>query len=1467
MNVWPFLTIFISLVLILFFRRIDKRTINFNKFKRYAEKLSADFNEYVQQKKEVLSGSLHDLENGLMKATQILARIEMADESMKSGLLNMKGEKSELDLIKLELEKLKRVKTDITEEIQSLVQNLPSLKKLSKRIKRMGIDLATHEKAIRNVSQSIPKIEEKVREKTQHALEEVRQSVVEDARGIFMPVVSEYRENIERMKTAHGEELDIFRKNAEGLLNTVVRRIDDLTGVIEELQTNLSSIEEEKLAAVEKRIESVENDIDVMHGRIEQNGKETIQIFLKRAEDEFARYVSKLDSSVAGLKQSIFQKIEERSKDLSTFITRLEGRANSLLDEVKKQAEKFGEELHLRVRSHESEADVQKERIIKEINDVANKNLLLIKPIVSEINAKLQGYKKEFKTIFVHMKTEFKNQNQAVQEVITSFRDEVSREKNELVGKIEERLLHTREQIKQLNDRVEEEVQSASESVGNDFVEKLKQYERSIADLDGKIGDLEIIANSGQKMIEERIESVYLNYEPEIEGKIQSLQRATEEAFVRERESAVQRVQEIINKSTSDLSSQEDKLNALLESMQDSISRSEDKIKIQEDALLANVNEVKIEARQELIRELENLKSLFKEEKERVVDWYKTELEGLQGGMGRISERLDRIHGEVEEKIEEVVAAVDGNVKRIEAGYMRNGEEMIEGTKKDLDNLTKQIETIRGSVRSVKNEVLQEVNETLTLHKKEVEKEYAGLKYSLEELKADKKKIESFFKSIEESINRSEESFKTRAADMLSHVNSAKAEAREEMLEELESLKNMFREEKEKIITAYSQDLDGVQGRIEEINGRVADISQLVDRRIDETLKGVEENIQEIETSYLRTGDEMIEGTKENLSELKDEIEAIRDTVRSVKDEVMQEVNEALSDHRDEVEKEYSKHRGIFAEIESHEAKINTLMHTIDVSIERSEDRLKSREADMIESVSEVKHEARQELMKELDELKEVFKAEKENVISKYNSDLEGLKGRVEEINERIDDISRIVEHRIEETLRSVEKNIREMETSYLKTGDEMLEKAKYSFSDMSDEMDRIRQSVRNMKDDVVNEVNDSLITYREEIDQVFVAHRSHVADKEKEIVELMDQITKDAIAEMERSHEEAAQKLGLFSEEADKVREKINKRIDEVEKRIASFEKESAVLKKAFKFKEQVEGDIEKLSEVLDQLKDDKKDVMALRKLIQNLKKDEGDISAKVRHLKGEKKMVADIAKNAEQAIGLISVVEEKIQFIEKEKEVLDTIESGISDLSNQFERLNRQASDLKSKESDIELSIETISKTKEFITNLEKRTEILKDNFNEIKGIEGDIKEKISKIEDKTAALGGNEKRIEELLERFKTMDALVQDIEARTKQLQSAREWIARTESRLTTLSADAQRLTEELKSYTEGAHVPQASEGGKRNDGRKPAVLSREAESKVKTVLTLFDQKWTIQEICKVTKMSRGEVELILELNNR
>jgi chromosome segregation ATPase len=215
-------------------------------------------------------------------------------------------------------------------------------------------------------------------------------------------------------------------------------------------------------------------------------------------------------------------------------------------------------------------------------------------------------------------------------------------------------------------------------------------------------------------------------------------------------------------------------------------------------------------------------------------------------------------------------------------------------------------------------------------------------------------------------------------------------------------------------------------------------------------------------------------------------------------------------------------------------------------------------------------------------------------------------------------------------------------------------------------------------------------------------------------------------------------------------------------------------------------------------------------------------------------------------------------------ERELLERIESGMRDIDSRFGELKDKAEKLVSREKDIDVSIDTITKTKEFIASLEQRAGLLNDNLKELRDREEDLKSKVSLIDNKTESLLNYESRIEEVLSRFKEMDSLVADIEERSKQLQSTREWLARTESRLTNLTKDAERLVGEMQSADRPAG---GVDGDRRASKDRPTLLSKESESKVKTVLTLFEQKWTIPEICKVTKMSRGEVELILELNNR
>jgi DNA-binding NarL/FixJ family response regulator len=87
-----------------------------------------------------------------------------------------------------------------------------------------------------------------------------------------------------------------------------------------------------------------------------------------------------------------------------------------------------------------------------------------------------------------------------------------------------------------------------------------------------------------------------------------------------------------------------------------------------------------------------------------------------------------------------------------------------------------------------------------------------------------------------------------------------------------------------------------------------------------------------------------------------------------------------------------------------------------------------------------------------------------------------------------------------------------------------------------------------------------------------------------------------------------------------------------------------------------------------------------------------------------------------------------------------------------------------------------------------------------------------------------------------------------------MQKAREWLARTETRLEEVGRQAEEQVKLLGTIMR-------KEGGPTGDRGAPSLSARE------TVAKLAHQGWKVEEIARATKLSRGEVELILELSGR
>ena len=131
-------------------------------------------------------------------------------------------------------------------------------------------------------------------------------------------------------------------------------------------------------------------------------------------------------------------------------------------------------------------------------------------------------------------------------------------------------------------------------------------------------------------------------------------------------------------------------------------------------------------------------------------------------------------------------------------------------------------------------------------------------------------------------------------------------------------------------------------------------------------------------------------------------------------------------------------------------------------------------------------------------------------------------------------------------------------------------------------------------------------------------------------------------------------------------------------------------------------------------------------------------------------------------------------------------------------------------------------------------------------------EVRENVATLQHQVRTLAAGSDRAETALRALRRVDAAMAEAEQRAARLQVAREWLARTETRLAEIGVGAQeqvRLLEALLREERGATV---AESGAVTLGKR------------ETVLKLSGQGWSVPEIARATRLSRGEVELILEV---
>ncbi len=348
----------------------------------------------------------------------------------------------------------------------------------------------------------------------------------------------------------------------------------------------------------------------------------------------------------------------------------------------------------------------------------------------------------------------------------------------------------------------------------------------------------------------------------------------------------------------------------------------------------------------------------------------------------------------------------------------------------------------------------------------------------------------------------------------------------------------------------------------------------------------------------------------------------------------------------------------------------------------------------------------------------------------------------------------------------------------------------------------------------------------------------------------------RDFQGETETRIKEYRQLMSESREKAEGMQEKLSAKIEEsyrlmstnladIDRRVKSFTAQTRLFERADVLKGTLEGSIEEMKKEIAKLGADKAELAETELQLARTKKIADEVSAKLTRFLTEKRRIDEMEGDFKKLLTLSRDIDLKVGTLSGSHDALQQIQARIREFEEMGKVVETGVERLDKKQEIISVTAEGVDKNFQRLESMEKT---IKETDQEAASLEA----KVRALQTEYEALAGRKKDAETVMEIAGKLTGVIDELEQRLEKAQSSREWMARTETRFEEIGRQAQEQVRLLES------IVKAETKKEKGDRGAPPMDKRE------TVVKLSHQGWSVQEISRVTQLSRGEVELILEL---
>ena len=757
------------------------------------------------------------------------------------------------------------------------------------------------------------------------------------------------------------------------------------------------------------------------------------------------------------------------------------------------------------------------------------------------------------------------------------------------------------------------------------------------------------------------------------------------------------------------------------------------------------------------------------------------------GGMNELKDNVATTASEIQDMLNEAKTSMDiaGNEFRETEERLKDDADVMEKTMQELR------EKLEHLVESKENELLESVEVRQNEYRRTVEDRF--------------ERIEGFIKDMDTVA----ESLRSSQTQTVREIDEAFVAFDSEMTERRELERTRIEEES----AALRQDMSDLERGLDELKSRAYDnVSEKLQVFEDEFFSDLKNRDSQMRAAL----EEWNKNAELELAELG--LKAGRDR-EATERRYSTELKQKLTDLQTRV----------FGQFEGFQDQVDGFRESLNGRIKASEDELKAFRESLEARLSREREAAAAEFVKAYDgfekDVTERFSKANKTIgqkLSDFARDIESrdkeLTGEYQSSRNDLVEWKQRMAIQIDEALRDSGESIdtmksdfaakiSELQDEYSARTEQLILESGEDRAALRREIGLLEESVTRLTAELDEKSRDSLEALKEQSEAFLFEFRKNSRDAREE----MERKVKELRQSVQEARERAEANRKEMSAHTDAEYTRLMRNLDEIDRRQRDFITETHVFERADEMKSALEADMAELNRQLNEVGKGRDEIRSINTQYEKSLSLYEEVSGKLARFLSEQQKVDNLEGKIARIGSLSESVDLKLVRVTDANDTLQDLQVRLKQLEDLHEDLGARYQRLTEKSGILDAATEGVDKNFERLARIE---DILKDLAERILP----LREELTSAEERQRQLEEDREKIDLVVGKVSTIDSTIAELDGKLDDLGKAREWLARTETRLEEISNEAQQKVRLLGTLTK-------RESGGRKSAGSPDMSTR------------------------------------------